>query len=462
MKLLSKQENAVYYLKDSTSKEIVYGGAAGGGKSALGVLWLIEGSLKFPGSRWLMGRAKLKSLKETTLNTFFDITSDLGLSGQYRFNSQSNIIYWDNGSEILLKDLYNYPADPKFDSLGSLEITGAFIDECNQVVLLAWQIVTSRCRYKLTDWDIHGERTENMEILERNKEGKPILWLNSKGEKTPGLIPKILGTCNPSKNWVYKEFYKASKEKTLKPERKFIQALPTDNPFLPKSYLQTLLSLDKSSVQRLYFGNWEYDDDPSTLIDADSIADYWRPDHIKKGPDMFMTIDVARKGKDTTVYRVWDGWVCIFRWMIPKSDLVEVVNKAKELRIRFNIPLTHIVADEDGVGGGCVDFLQCKGFVNNSSPMNGENFTNLKSQCTYKMAEKIVKRETGEICRESEVITATSEEMEQVKQKDIDKDGKVGIVPKEMVKLLIGRSPDEWDSIMMRYYFELIPKVFTF
>jgi hypothetical protein len=28
MKLLIKQENAVYYLKDSTTKEILYGGAA--------------------------------------------------------------------------------------------------------------------------------------------------------------------------------------------------------------------------------------------------------------------------------------------------------------------------------------------------------------------------------------------------------------------------------------------------
>ena len=470
MKLLSKQDQAVYYLKDQKTKELVYGGAAGGGKSALGVLWLIEGSLKYPGSRWLMGRAKLKSLKETTLNTFFDLTSDLGISGQYRYNSQSNIVYWENGSEIILKDLYLYPADPKFDSLGSLEITGAFIDECNQVVLLAWQIVTSRCRYKLTEWDIHGELTKYMEIVKKDREGNPVLWKNSRGEITPGLIPKCLGTCNPAKNWTYKEFYKADKEGKLLPHRKFIQALPTDNPHLPESYLQTLLSLDKSSVQRLYYGNWEYDDDPATLMDADAIADYWSPEHIKKGTDKYMTIDVARKGKDTTVYRVWEGWVCTYRYMIPKSDLVEVVNKAKEIRQRFNIPLSHIVADEDGVGGGVVDFLKCKGFVNNSSPLKeliGEeyktpNYANLKSQCSFKMAEKIVKREAGEYARDSEVVANTTEEMEQIKQRDIDKDGKISIIPKETIKLLIGRSPDEWDSIMMRYFFELTPKVFTF
>jgi len=44
MRLLSKQENAVFYLKDKSTEEILYGGAAGGGKSALDCLYLIEQS----------------------------------------------------------------------------------------------------------------------------------------------------------------------------------------------------------------------------------------------------------------------------------------------------------------------------------------------------------------------------------------------------------------------------------
>jgi hypothetical protein len=78
------------------------------------------------------------------------------------------------------------------------------------------------------------------------------------------------------------------------------------------------------------------------------------------------------------------------------------------------------------------------------------------------MAQKIVNREVGEICDNAEVKSITSEEMEQVKQKDIDKDGKVALIGKDIVKQMIGRSPDEWDSIMMRYYFELAHQVFFF
>jgi len=437
MNLLNKQEHAIFFLKDKTTKEVLYGGSAGGGKSALGCLWLIEMSQTYPGTRWLMGRSKLKTLKETTLNTFFELATKLDISDQFKYNAQSNTIFWNNGSEILLKDLFLYPSDPNFDGLGSLEITGAFIDECNQIVLKAWQIVTSRCRYKLKEFD---------------------------------LIPKVLGTCNPAKNWVYKNFYKPNRDGNLPTHRRFIKALPTDNPHLPQSYLDSLLALDENSKQRLYYGNFEYDDDPATLIEIDAIADYFDANHIKPSGEKYMTIDVARKGKDNTVFRVWHGWLVIHRYDIDKSGLDFVVEVAKSLQKRFEIPLSNIIADEDGVGGGVVDFLHCKGFVNGSRPLKEligteyitPNYNNLKSQCGFKMAQKIMAREVGEVCDNSMVIGITSEEMEQVKQKDIDKDGKIALISKDVVKANIGRSPDEWDSILMRYYFELSPKTFTF
>lgn len=437
MKLLPKQEHAVYYLKDKTTKELVYGGAAGGGKSALGVLWLIECCQMYPKSRWLMGRAKLKTLKETTLNTFFELTAKLGITGQYNYNSQSQIITWTNGSEIILKDLFLYPSDPNFDSLGSLEITGAFIDECNQITFKAWQIVKSRIRYKLTEFD---------------------------------RVPKMLGTCNPAKNWTYKQFYHPSKRGDIPDYRRFISALPKDNPHLHPSYLESLLQLDKNSKERLYYGNWEYDDDPSTIMDMDAITDYFNPIHLTKGEDKYLTIDVARLGKDKSVFRIWQGLVCTHRYELGKEKLTAVVDKAKAIQIQHGISNTHTVADEDGVGGGVVDFLGCKGFVNNSSPMKEQigneykqpNYSNLKSQCSIEMGKLIQARKAGEICKDSDVKDRTAEEMEQVKIKDVDKDGKLSIIPKDVVKEKIGRSPDDWDSIMMRYYFEIAPKVFFF
>jgi hypothetical protein len=432
MKLLLKQENAVYYLKDSITKEILFGGAAGGGKSALGVLWLIEQCQTYPKTRWLMGRSKLKTLKETTLNTFFELTSTLKLSKDYNFNSQTGVITWTNGSEILLKDLYSYPADPNFDSLGSLEITGAFIDECNQISFKAWQIVTSRIRYKLNEYN---------------------------------LTPKILGTCNPAKNWTYSKFYIPTAKGTIIDARRFIQSLPTDNPNLPHSYLESLLALDENSKQRLYYGNWEFDNDPARLIDFDKIQNIFTNDFVDAG-DMFISADIARYGSDKMVIIVWSGFRVIEIFTLDKSSITETADAIKKLMLKHKVPLSNVVADEDGVGGGVVDIVRCKGFVNNSKALKEESinveYQNLKTQCYYKLAELIQSNKLYVDCIDADVQDTISKELEQVKRDKIDQDGKLRILPKEKVKELIGHSPDYSDALAMRFYFELKQSFFTF
>lgn len=432
MKLIPKQENAVYYLKDKQTKELIYGGAAGGGKSALGVLWLIEQCQNYPGTRWLMGRSKLKALKETTLNTFFEQATKLAITNQFNFNSQSGVIYWKNGSEILLKDLYLYPADPNFDSLGSLEITGAFIDECNQVTYKAWQIVKSRIRYKI---------------------------------KELNLVPKMLGTCNPSKNWVYTKFYLKDKNNTIDSDKKFIQALPKDNPHLPQSYLESLLSLDDNSKQRLYFGNWEYDNDPAKLIDFEKIQNIFTNDFVEDG-EKYISADIARYGSDKMVINVWSGFRVIDIFTLGKSSVTETAEAIKQLSNKYKVPLSNIIADEDGVGGGVVDILKCKGFVNNSKPLLEENqivqYQNLKTQCYFKLAKMIQDGEIYVNCNDQMIIDDMTKELEQVKRDKIDSDGKLQIVSKEKVKELIGRSPDYSDALMMRMYFTFKQDFFFF
>lgn len=433
MRLISKQENAVYYLKDNITKEVVYGGAAGGGKSALGVLWIIEQCQKYPETRWLIGRSKLKALKETTLNTFFELTSKLELSNQFHYNSQSGVITWNNKSEILLKDLFLYPADPNFDSLGSLEITGAFIDECNQISYKAWQIVKSRIRYKLNDYN---------------------------------LEPKMLGTCNPSKNWVYNQFYLKDKNKTIEKDKKFIQALPKDNPHLPPSYLESLLTLDENSKQRLYYGNWEYDNDPSKLIDFEKIQNVFTNEFVEGGK-MYISADVARFGSDKMVICVWSGFKVIDIISLNKSSIVEIAQLIRELATKYQVPISNVIIDEDGVGGGVVDMLKgCKGFVNNSKPLTVENqvvqYQNLKTQCYFKLAELIQSDKIYINCKEQTIIDEITKELEMVKRDNIDSDGKLQIISKEKVKASIGRSPDYSDALMMRMYFCFEQTFFTF
>ena len=369
-----------------------------------------------------MGRSKLDALKKTTLNTFFEVCTAWNLKAieDYTFNGSSNVITFYNGSEIILKDLFLYPSDRNFDSLGSLEITSAFIDEANQITEKAKNVVASRLRYKLD---------EN------------------------GLIPKMLMTCNPAKNWVYSEYYRPAKDKTIKPYRKFIQSLVGDNTYISKHYEKQLFELDELSKQRLLYGNWEYDVTNDSLIEYDAILSLFNQKGIEG--DKYITCDVARFGVDKTVIMLWQGLHIRYVRTLLKSAVNDVVDEIKKLQQENQVNLTNIIVDEDGVGGGVKDYLRCRGFVNNSKPLKNENYQNLKTQCYYKLADLINKGQIGISCSDVNVKNSIIEECEQVRTKDADKDNKLQIIPKDTVKAILGRSPDYSDALAMRMFYEI-------
>jgi len=416
------QKECLKYLLDNKTKEVLFGGAAGGGKSWVGVSYLILMCIQYPKTRYLMGRSKLDALKKTTLNTFFEVCTAWNLKAvqDYTFNGSSNVITFYNGSEIILKDLFLYPSDRNFDSLGSLEITGAFIDEANQITEKAKNVVASRLRYKLD---------EN------------------------GLIPKMLMTCNPAKNWVYTEYYRPAKDKTIKPYRKFIQSLVGDNEYISKHYEKQLFELDELSKQRLLYGNWEYDATNDSLIQYDAIINMFNQQGIEG--DKYISCDVARFGSDRTVIMLWQGLHLTSVQTLLKSSVNEVVEAVRRLQQDHQVSLRNIIVDEDGVGGGVKDYLRCQGFVNNSKALKNENYQNLKTQCYYKLADLINKGQIGISCSDVNIKNHIIEECEQVRTKDADKDNKLQIIPKDTVKAILGRSPDYSDALAMRMYYEV-------
>jgi len=84
------------------------------------------------------------------------------------------------------------------------------------------------------------------------------------------------------------------------------------------------------------------------------------------------------------------------------------------------------------------------------------NFANLKAQCYFKLADYV---NTAKIsCYADIPINIKNlliEDLEQIKAKDIDKDGKLRVIGKDEIKESLGRSPDVGDAIMMRMVGEL-------
>lgn len=423
IELFPKQVQCFNYLNDKTTTEVLFGGGAGGSKTFTGCLWQIQRRLTYAGTRSVIGRSKLKNLKATTLNTFFEVAQDFcGLkpNEHFNYNAQESTITFFNDSIIYLKDLFLYPSDPDFTSLGGLEITDAFIDECAEVSQKAVNILNSRIRFKLDKYD---------------------------------LIPKTLMTCNPTKTWLYSEFYKPHKEDRMADHRKFIQSLVRDNTEISEHYIKQLEKLDKVSRQRLLLGDWEYNEDDALLFDYDSIHDLFT--NKLEGSMKYITCDVARFGSDKTIIILWNGLTAQKIVSLAQSSVTTTIEQIKKLSVENGVQRSHIIVDEDGVGGGVKDGISgCKGFVNGSKALKNENFQNLKTQCYFKLAEMV--NEGKVAIQDKSSKQNIIEELEIIKRDKIDKDTqKLSIIAKDTIKSLLGRSPDYADALMMRMWYEV-------
>ena len=433
-----KQVEILKVLDDQIHTEIFMGGAAGGSKSFTGCLWQIMRRMKYHGSRGFLARARLKSLKESTLLTFFEVCRMLGLKQNvdFTYNAITGVIKFKNGSEEYLRDLFYYPSDSEFVSLGSTEYTDGFIDEMAEITEQAYQIIRSRMRYKLDEF---------------------------------GLIPKIAMGSNPCKTFIYKEFYKKWRDEELESWKAYIRADVYDNPFISEHYIENLKKLDSINRARLLEGNWEYDDDPTKLFDYDEIINLFT-NNAERGKK-YCLVDAAGFGRDLTIIGLWDGLFCynvIVKDNISSDELDKILLDEK-------IPRSHCAVDEVGVGFGLVKNLPgVKGFVANARPIQKKkesedekvqhNYKNLKSQCWFELANYVNAGLIG-ITRtiSIEVKNLLVEDLEHMKQKDPGKDAPLQVLNKEDLKDIIGRSTDVGDMFMQRMYFELDkPMVYGF
>lgn len=427
-KFTQKQRELWQKFNDSIITEILYWGGARWGKSR-GVCEIINLTcIAKPWIVWLVGRSEWDDLRKTTLATLIKVMNKHGMQQgrEYNLNLQTKELTYYNGSKILFVPLKQQPSDPEFNWLGSYEITYGFVDEAQQVSRKAIDIILSRCTEKIKEYN---------------------------------LVGKVIMTCNPMKCHLYNDFIKPQKEGTLPEDRVFIPSLYKDNPFIDhKKYENSLKRADKITKERLLNGNRDYDDDPTKLYEYDDICDLFT-NHGESGQH-YITCDIARLGNDSTVAIVWDWWI----WRVftrKKNRTTETVNFLHWLQRQYQVKNSDTICDEDWVGGGVVDQMECKGFVNNSSPILSpeekqiRNYKNLKDQCYFELQQIIESWKMQLIVMDSDDKDLIIEELDVIKQKNPDKWGKLQILSKDEIKSLIGRSPDRSDAIAMRMRFEL-------
>ena len=420
-----KQMEALKYLMDNKTTEIGYWGAAWWWKSFIGVFRVRMMAKKYPWTRRFFWRKELTNLTKTTLASYYKFLQiyEIPEADHGKPDGKHNLIRFKNWSEIYLLDLAYKPSDPKYTRFGSMELTGWFIDESNEIDAQCITILSTRIG-----------RQRNTEY-----------WLK----------PKLLQTFNPDKGHVYANFYKPWKSWTLPEWRVFIPALATDNPHIDQNYIDQLNKANEITRQRLLYGNFEYDDTEGKLFRYDEILDLFI-NNIEQNDTSFLSVDVARLGTDSTVIAIWKGLECIRIIKVKGKTTDQTAETVKELEREYHVMRQNIVVDTDGLGAGVADQLRgCYNFHNAASPIKTEQkekFWNLKTQCYFKLREKAEKREVR-INADWEIRDFLSQELENTMLKNPENDWKVLLESKEELKRRIGRSPDLADAIMMRMVF---------
>jgi len=427
-----KQLEALEYLRDDITTSLGYGGGAFGGKSALLCYFLLLMCSAYPGTRWALGRKDSVRLKKTVLKTMFKVLKGEGFKDKvdyvYRSGQGANEIIFPNGSEILLINMAMKPSDPEFTEIGGLELTGACIDESNENNGKAIATLFTRIG-----------RCKNYEY---------------------GIKKKLLETFNPDKGHVYRRFYLPWVKKEEKETRKFIRALPKDNPHpSTEEYIQGIIDDgNKVLIERLIHGNFDFDDDPMLLISTEAVNDLWGNNFVDEGEGRIV-VDVSGQGRDLTVLKVYKGLVCVYREEEKKSTKFTVKELIQKVQRKFRIPDRQVIVDGNGVGGEVADIMpNVKRFIANKAPVmhyQKGNFGHYKDQCGFLLAEMVNDNLIWHKC------TDNQDELKlqySVLKRMETGDGKKRLIKKEdMKEILGGKSPDDLDCDIMLMDFELRP-----
>jgi len=205
---------------------LLLSGAVGAGKSVAGCMKGYRLNMKYPGNRGLIVRKAAISLRNSTIRTLLgqiiphtEITSYNQMTGILRHRTGKKDVF----SEIVFCGL-DKRADQQYPTkIGSTEYGWIFLDEGIEATKEDWDMLTSRLRHKIPDFE----------------------------EDYPRQIFTATNPDSPN-HWMYEFFFKEKKE-----DREAFLCTPYDNPMLPEDYIKSLEeSFSGLARERLLLGKW--------------------------------------------------------------------------------------------------------------------------------------------------------------------------------------------------------------
>lgn len=269
--LLPRQRQAYKILLDAEPESYTllgFGGAAGGSKTWFNARVAIELCLAFPGTRILVARQTLVSLRTTTMEEFY---RQLPAELIYKRNDSENWVkvraaHWPKG----LFSIVYFRGIEDYQQKGSEAYQAVIIDEASETKREAAEYLLTRLRWRLPRivqqrmaiqcrhiWDdgenFHpcGKMCPDKVCPEHGTE-----WVGN------GVRYFFIATSNPWPGWFTDWFFRKQMEGALSgiPNARvhFVQSLPTDNPHNGPNYVDVLrATLSPDMVKRMVEGRFD-------------------------------------------------------------------------------------------------------------------------------------------------------------------------------------------------------------
>lgn len=278
-----------------------------------------------------------------------------------------------------------------------------------------------------------------------------------------GGFMKLIGNFGGTANWMHQLKNKAKTDENYAYYRVNAWDAVREGILDRAEVEQAQKDLPDKIFKQLYLA--EETESEDQLISFDTMESMYTNDFIQDG-EMYISADIALHGSDKFVTIVWRGWRILKVFMNEKMTSPELISFLEKTANRYNVQAHNIVFDADGIGGYLKGFMsKAVAFNNGGTPIvnkdnteNKINYKNLKSQCGYEIAKHA--NEIGIAINEDNGIERELlfQELECLQSWELDKDGKLEVMPKKVIIEKIGRSPDVLDAFVMRYYFELNKK----
>ena len=225
----------------SQAEELLYGGAAGGGKSYALRAWAVNYCLTYPGARGVIFRQSFRQLEETHL---IEIVNEVPETVAHYAPSKHDLQF-PNGSILMFRFCEK---DEDARTYDTAEFSFMLFDEITHFSQFTYTYLTSRCRSSKPWWPGPRIRAGGTPL------GKGHVWVKARWK--------------PEEQESQQVWQGPVEEGGM--TRQFIPARVTDNPAIDKDYLKRLRALPDEEYRAKALGDWD--------VRTDQFFTRWRLD----------------------------------------------------------------------------------------------------------------------------------------------------------------------------------------